>query len=356
MDLSFKMISEIPSLIKHHHNAGTINWPMSRYVTAVHIMGLVGLTKVMDVKRETLLLAFLLWPISGLGITVGAHRLWSHRSFTASFPVRVFLMLCNSIACQQTIYKWVRDHRVHHKHSETNADPHNATRGFFFAHLGWLYVKKHPDVIKAGKEIDMKDLQEDPVVMFQKRLDPVLNLYMCFVLPAQVAVKFWGESFWPAFFVAGALRYIFVLHCTSLVNSAAHLYGDHPYENTHPAENPIVSFFAIGEGWHNWHHRYPFDYAASELGISSQYNPSKLFIDMLAAVGLVWGRKRGTAMWNITKARRAEEVHEVTQFDSIPPVATSSTDSDSSVTKESDDEDTFSADDGIIPAGAVKQE
>ena len=245
---------------------------------------------------------------SGLGITVGAHRLWAHRSFTASFPLRVFLMLCNSIANQQTIYKWVRDHRVHHKHSETDGDPHNALRGFFFAHLGWLYVKKHPEVLKAGKEIDFTDLLDDPVVWFQAKVNPLFNLYMCFVFPAQIAVRFWDESFWPALWVAGALRYIWVLHCTALVNSAAHLYGDHPYDaNSHPAENPIVSLFAIGEGWHNWHHKYPFDYAASEYGVSSQYNPSKLFIDAMAALGQVWDRKRGTALWEIAKAKRDAE-------------------------------------------------
>lgn len=236
---------------------------------------------------------------------MGVHRLWSHRSYSAAFPVRFFLMLCNSIANQGSIYHWARDHRVHHKYSETHADPHNAMRGFFFAHMGWLYVKKHPEVIRAGKELDFSDLHEDPVVMFQKKLDPFFTLYMCFVFPAQIAVKFWGESFWPAFFVAGALRYMLVLHFTWLVNSAAHLYGDHPYDVvSYPSENPYVSFFAVGEGWHNWHHKYPFDYAASEFGISSQFNPSKLFIDMLAAVGLVWGRKRGTAAWDMGRTRR----------------------------------------------------
>lgn len=198
---------------------------------------------------------------SGFGITVGVHRLWSHRSYSAAFPVRFFLMLCNSIANQGSIYHWTRDHRVHHKYSETDADPHNAMRGFFFAHMGWLYVKKHPEVIRAGKELDFSDLHEDPVVMFQKKLDPWFALYMCFVFPAQVAVRFWGESFWPAFFVAGALRYMLVLHFTWLVNSAAHLFGDHPYDVvSYPSENPYVSFFAVGEGWHNWHHKYPFDY------------------------------------------------------------------------------------------------
>jgi len=214
-------------------------------------------------------------------------------------------MLCNSIANQGSIFHWARDHRVHHKYSETDADPHNATRGFFFAHMGWLFVKKHPDVVKAGRELDFSDLLEDSLVMFQKKLDPWFTLFMCFVFPAQIAQNFWGENFWNAFFVAGGLRYVVVLHFTWLVNSAAHLYGDHPYDVlSYPSENPLVSFCSVGEGWHNWHHKYPFDYAASEFGISSQFNPSKLFIDIMAFLGQVRDRKRGTAAWAMGRARR----------------------------------------------------
>jgi len=305
MDLSFEMIRSIPSLVANHYREGNINWPMAIYVTVVHAAAIVGLLTVPQCSKATLLWAFILWPISGFGITVGVHRLWSHRSYEACFPVRFILMLFNSIANQGSIYHWSRDHRVHHKYTETEADPHNAMRGFFFSHMGWLLVKKDPSVIKAGRELDFSDLQEDAAVMFQKKLDPWFALYMCFVMPAQVASYFWGEDFWNGFFVAGALRYCYVLHCTWLVNSAAHLYGDHPYDvQSYPAENPFVSWFAVGEGWHNWHHKYPFDYAASEFGVSAQYNPSKLVIDILAALGLVWGRKRGTGAWAMGKARR----------------------------------------------------
>jgi len=251
---------------------------------------------------------------------VGVHRLWSHRSYEAALPVRVFLMLANSIANQGSIYHWARDHRVHHKHSETDADPHNAMRGFFFAHMGWLLVKKHPEVIKAGRELDFHDLLEDPVVVFQKALDPWFALYMCFVFPAQIAAFFWKEDFWNAFFVCGGLRYVFVLHCTWLVNSAAHLYGDHPYDTaSYPAENPFVSFCSVGEGWHNWHHKYPFDYAASEYGVSSQYNPSKLVIDLMASVGLVWDRKRATAAWAMGRARRDRDLAAGIALPQAPP-------------------------------------
>lgn len=286
----------------------------------VHIVAAVGLTYIPKCSAQTLLWAFILWPISGFGITVGVHRLWSHRSYTAAAPVRLALMLCNSIANQGTIYHWARDHRVHHKYSETDADPHNATRGFFFAHMGWLFVKKHPDVVKAGRDLDFTDLKEDPFVMFQKKLDPWFMLYMCFVFPPQIASHFWGENFWSAFFVAGAVRYVVVLHFTWLVNSAAHLYGDHPYDVlSYPAENPFVSLCSVGEGWHNWHHKYPYDYAASEFGISSQFNPSKLVIDILANLGLVWDRKRATSAWAMGRARRDRDLANGVPLPKPPP-------------------------------------
>lgn len=309
MDLSLKMFREIPSVVSYHWKNKSINWPMGIYISLVHVAAAAGVMRLTQCSAETLMWAFILWPISGFGITVGVHRLWSHRSYEAALPLRIVLMLANSIANQGSIFHWSRDHRVHHKYSETDADPHNATRGFFFAHMGWLFVKKHPDVIKAGRELDFTDLLEDPVVMFQKKLDPWFALYMCFVFPAQIATHYWGEDFWNGFFVAGALRYAAVLHFTWMVNSAAHLYGDHPYDVlSYPSENPFVSLVAVGEGWHNWHHKYPFDYAASEFGISSQFNPSKLFIDMMATIGLVWDRKRGTAAWAMGRARRDRDL------------------------------------------------
>eukprot|EP00467_Chlorarachnion_reptans_P000727 CAMPEP_0114520270 /NCGR_PEP_ID=MMETSP0109-20121206/19476_1 /TAXON_ID=29199 /ORGANISM="Chlorarachnion reptans, Strain CCCM449" /LENGTH=956 /DNA_ID=CAMNT_0001701123 /DNA_START=112 /DNA_END=2979 /DNA_ORIENTATION=+ len=275
-----------------------LNWPMGIYITIVHVWGMIGCYYMFRAQYATLLWAFILWPISGFGITVGAHRLWSHRSFKAGLPLRVVLMLCNSIANQGSILHWAKDHRVHHKHSETPADPHNALRGFFFAHMGWLYVKKDERVKEAGKKLNFDDLYNDPVVMWQKRLDPWFALFMCFIFPTLVSSYFWGEGFWTGLWVAGALRYMIVLHFTWLVNSAAHLWGTRPYDpKSNPAENGWVSIAAVGEGWHNWHHAFPFDYAASEFGISQQFNPSKLFIDICVALGLAWDRKRATSMW-----------------------------------------------------------
>jgi len=296
------------SIVAYHIKHGNVNWPMATYTSLFHLAALYGILTIPSCKKETLIWAFVLWPISGFGITVGAHRLWSHRSYEAGFLVRFMLMIFNCIANQSSIYHWSKDHRTHHKYSDTAADPHDSQRGFFYAHIGWLILKK-PNLVKTeGRKIDYSDLKADKIVMAQHKTDPWFALYTCYIMPSQVAYYCWGEDYWKAFFVAGALRYCFVMHCTFLVNSAAHLMGDHPYEDRiMPAENPFVSFFAIGEGWHNWHHKYPYDYATSEFGISSQANLSKLFIDALALLGLVSKRKRATGAWTLKRKRLEKE-------------------------------------------------
>ncbi|KAL0132488.1 hypothetical protein PUN28_000322 [Cardiocondyla obscurior] len=117
-----------------------------------------------------------IWSITigafaAIGVTAGAHRLWAHRSYKAKWPMRIILMLLQTTAFQNHIYEWVRDHRVHHKFTDTDADPHNAKRGFFFSHMGWLLIRKHPDVINKGASIDMSDLEKDFVVVWQRRCD-----------------------------------------------------------------------------------------------------------------------------------------------------------------------------------------
>lgn len=176
--------------------------------------------------------------------------------------------------------------------------------------MGWLLCKKHPSVIAAGKKLNFDDLANDSVVMFQQTLDPWFALFMCFVFPGLITTL-WGDTFWHGFWVAGAFRYIFVLHCTWCVNSAAHFFGDHPYDTrAWPAENPLVALGAIGEGWHNWHHRYPYDYATSEFGCWKQFNPTKMLLDICFAIGLASEPKRGTGAWAKLRAIREREIYQ----------------------------------------------
>ncbi|TNN80913.1 Acyl-CoA desaturase [Liparis tanakae] len=266
-------------------------WRNIILMSILHGAALYGLVLLPSASVATLAWSVVCYFISALGVTAGAHRLWSHRSYKASFPLRVFLALANSMAFQNDIFEWARDHRVHHKYSETDADPHNATRGFFFAHVGWLMVRKHPDVIEKGKKLELSDLKADEVVMFQKRHYKLSVVLLCFGVPTFVPWYFWGESLSVAYFVPGLLRYAVMLNATWLVNSAAHIWGNRPYDKTiNPRENLIVVLSAIGEGFHNYHHTFPFDYATSEFGIKLNFTTA--FINTMCFLGLAKDPKK----------------------------------------------------------------
>lgn len=275
-------------------SVGSVRWGMAAYLLACHVLALCGLLTLPRCHPWTVALTMVLWPLTAMGVTAGSHRLWSHRSYRATLSFRVLLMLLASAANQGSIFHWVRDHRVHHRHSETPADPHDAGRGFFFAHIGWLLVKKDPRVVQAGKEIGLQDLLADPVVRFHSAVASWWNPTMCFLAPTALAHSCWNESVMNALLSAGFLRYVCVLHATWLVNSAAHMYGRRPYAPIHPTENWLVSLLSCGEGWHNWHHKYPYDYSASEKGFLRQFNPTTALIDLAAVAGCAYGRKRAT--------------------------------------------------------------
>jgi stearoyl-CoA desaturase (delta-9 desaturase) len=105
-------------IVVNHYREKNLNWPMIIYLILTHMAALIGILSIHNCRKYTLLWAFVLWPITGLAITGGAHRLWAHRSYKATLGLRVFLMLTNSMANQGSIWHWSRDHRVHHKHSE----------------------------------------------------------------------------------------------------------------------------------------------------------------------------------------------------------------------------------------------
>lgn len=119
--------------------------------------------------QSTHIIQFTLLVAIGFGTTVGSHRLFTHRTYRASTFLKSALLVLQTMSGQEPVIRWVRDHRVHHKYTDTNADPHNSKRGFFFCHMGWLMCKKHPDVVKFGQRVDMSDLENDTFLKFQKR-------------------------------------------------------------------------------------------------------------------------------------------------------------------------------------------
>ncbi|XP_049868577.1 acyl-CoA Delta-9 desaturase isoform X2 [Pectinophora gossypiella] len=244
-------------------------------------------------KLQTVLFSMFMGEVAGFGVTAGAHRYWCHRSYKAKMPLQIILMLCYSLAGQNNIYNWVRDHRVHHKFSETSADPHDARRGLFFSHVGWLMMKKHPHVLREGAKIDMSDIVNDPLVRFHTKYFNWFKLVVCFILPTLVPVYAWGETWSFALLSQPFLRYMFSLNFTWSVNSFAHIFGHKPYDRfIKPAENWFVSLVAMGEGWHNYHHTFPWDYKAAELGYT--LNLTTLLLDGFARIGWAYDMKEAS--------------------------------------------------------------
>lgn len=253
--------------------------------------------------------------ISALGVTGGSHRLWSHRAYKARWPVELILMFFQTMAGQNSIYTWSRDHRLHHKFSETNADPHNIHRGFFFAHIGWLCCRKHPDVLSKGKTIDMSDLEANPIVSFQHKHFWWLSLIFNLALPVGIPCYFWNEKLVTSFLLSFLLRYILTLHGTWLVNSAAHSLGHRPYDKRIEArESMYVILTGIGEGFHNYHHTFPYDYSTGEFG--KFMNITTTFIDLCAAFDLAYDlRKVDKNTIDRRKLRTGEKISENEAFE-----------------------------------------
>ncbi|XP_077295407.1 acyl-CoA Delta-9 desaturase-like [Arctopsyche grandis] len=240
---------------------------------------------------RTVLYSIFLAVFGGIGVTAGAHRLWTHRCYKAKLPLRILLIIMNTISMENDVITWTVDHRVHHKYSETDADPHNATRGFFFSHIGWIMVKKHPKYFEKVKTIDFSDLYEEKLLVFQKKFYWYLVAIITFIIPTIIPMYFWNETLINAFFVATMFRIVLLLNITWLVNSAAHLYGKKPYDkHIGPVENYVVTTLAVGEGFHNYHHVYPWDYRAAELGNYSM-NITTAFIDLMAKIGWAYDLK-----------------------------------------------------------------
>jgi len=273
----------------------TLHYTNIFYISIHHILALYAIYNIQTVFSYRLIgeLILAVQIPAILGITAGAHRLWSHKSFEASWPVRLIFMFANSAAHQGSIYHWVKDHRMHHRHTDTELDPHSIEYGFFYSHIGWLFFRRTDKFRAASRLIDMDDIENDAIVMFQHRNYLVLSNLFCFILPSAYGMYAWN-SLWLGYFYFGVLRWVLLLHATWCVNSVAHMWGSTPYDsNISSRQNTFTSIVSSGEGWHNYHHAYPYDYRASEYNWNNEWNPTTLLLDTLSAFGLVSNKKVG---------------------------------------------------------------
>ena len=277
-------------------------WGHVFQITVLHVICAVGAVVGTQAKWQSYVCYVIFVLFSILGITAGVHRYWSHRSYKARLPYQMLLMCFNCMSWQGSIYWWARNHRLHHKYVDTDADPHNSRRGFFFCHMGWLVLRDLPHVLIKRKGIDMSDLKKDPLVMFQKKYYHRLGFLFCLLIPTFVPWYFWNENLMVSFLFLFGFRYAISFHCVFCINSFAHLWGHRPYDkNSNTAESRFTTWVTYGEGYHNYHHSFPWDYAAGELG--PWLNVTTCFIDLCAALGLVYDRKQASQE-TILKTRR----------------------------------------------------
>ena len=246
-------------------------------------------------------LFFCMWLITGLGITVGYHRLFTHRAFATGNGVSAMLIAMGSMAARGPMLWWTAIHRRHHELSDHEGDLHSPNlhgddvigrlRGFLHAHLTWMLEPDYPNAVHY-----VPDLLEDRALV---RVNgcyhgfALLGLAIPAVIGGLVTGSAWGAL--TGFLWGGLVRIFVVSQTISAINSFTHRFGSQPFatRDDHSRNLGIVAWLGWGEGWHNNHHAFPYSAA---FGLRwYQFDPGFMFIRLLEALGLAWDVKVPTA-------------------------------------------------------------
>ncbi len=252
------------------------------------------------VSGRDLAIFAVMYALVGFGITIGFHRLLTHRAFEAPPAVRGALAILGSMSLQGAVIHWVADHRKHHTFADEQGDPHSphthdgegwraVLGGMWHAHTGWLFDRDE----RASARRYARDLREDPVMRFVDRYFLVwvlLGLLIPFLagfalsggeLTAGLTALVWG----------GLVRIFLLHHATWSVNSICHIYGKRPFAiDDESRNNWAVAFVSLGEGWHHNHHAFP---TSARHGLSRlQFDPSYALICLMERLGLARNVKR----------------------------------------------------------------
>lgn len=233
------------------------------------------------------ILALLMAAITGLSITAGYHRLISHRSYETHPMIKIFFLIFGAAAFENSALKWCSDHRIHHHHVDQEEDPYNINKGFFYAHIGWIFYKQNESDPYSNRYA--RDLVKDKSILWQHQYYLPIAILAGFILPAVIGL-FLG-SFLGGFAIAGLLRIVIVQHSTFFINSLCHVVGKQTYSKEHSARDSFfMALFTYGEGYHNFHHTFPSDY---RNGIKwYHFDPTKWLIRFFSFIGLAGKLKK----------------------------------------------------------------
>jgi len=250
------------------------------------------------------------WPLAaltafymvatGMGITVGYHRLFSHSTFKAHPIVKNALLFFGAAAFEQSAIEWSSQHRDHHRYVDTDRDPYNIKKGFFYAHMGWLMFWEHNVDFS-----NIHDLEKDPVVVHQNKHYIFWAIIAGVITPVVIGAMM-GQAL-GAFIFAVCFRITAVYQNTFFINSLCHMLGSTTYDPDSTAKDNWFSALSTnGEGYHNFHHRFPSDYRNGVRWF--HFDPSKWLIAGLAKIGLTWDLKEVSKFRILAARLHAENV------------------------------------------------
>lgn len=267
-----------------------INWPVALFLIISPIVAVPSLIIWLQsgsFNWQTIVLSVVLFCLVELSITAGYHRYFSHRSYQAALPVKLFYLIFGAAAYQGSALSWSLDHRDHHNYVDDNdKDPYSINKGFLWAHFVWLIFKRDNH---DNKETKGADLLKDPWIKLQHRTWIPVGAFVAFALPGLIAMS-WGD-FWGGVFIAGVCRAVVNHHSTFLINSLSHCVGKQTYSDSHTArDNWFAAFLTFGEGYHNYHHEFPSDY---RNGVRAwDWDPTKWLIKGLSFIGMTSNLKK----------------------------------------------------------------
>ncbi|MCB1197663.1 MAG: fatty acid desaturase [Deltaproteobacteria bacterium] len=274
------------SIFSKQPQTQVVDWIAVTFLSMIHLMAVAAIFYTIYIRFSwwTVVLTLIYWACSAISITGGYHRLFSHSTYKAHPWLELFYLIFGASAVQNSALKWSMDHRRHHAVTDQEDDPYSVKKGFWWSHFIWVLFKTpHSQNIKAT------DLKNNPRVMWQYRNYVPLLVTTTFIIPPLLG-WIWGDPLGALLWVAG-LRLVFLYHSTWCINSLAHTIGSRPYsKKTTARDSAITAIFALGEGYHNFHHTFQSDY---RNGIKwYQYDPTKWFVSSMEKVGLTRDLRR----------------------------------------------------------------
>lgn len=275
------LAEKYPAPVYRPRPVGTI------FFIIIHLIGIIGTPLYAyfhGISAAQWLLFGSYFVLTGMAITVGYHRYFSHATFKTNAFIKFWLLFFGGATFEQSALKWSSQHRQHHNFADTDRDPYNINKGFWYAHVLWILFYKH----KVNYD-NVKDLMQSKLIMHQHKRYGLWSVLSGMVIPMAIGTAM-GEP-GGTFVMTICLRLTLVLNAAFFINSFAHTFGTKPYDKTQrAADHWLGAIITNGEGYHNFHHRFPNDY---RNGIKwYHWDPSKWIIFLFSKVGLAWDLNR----------------------------------------------------------------